>query len=155
MSIEFPQWIDARFTDVVQSFDKKAENDIRLWLKEQDLYSTRVSPRTFGEQRWLIDIDGNVNSWGLLWKLFSGSCVLRIASNRRQWFHHRLCLTAFRATTQTAKIYRPNRMVPEKYQSMRNHCRRTRTSLKNNCRARDRFSHSATKTNVMILKSDR
>ena len=34
--------------------------------------------------------DGNVNSWGLLWKLLSGSCVIRIRSTRGQWFHHRL-----------------------------------------------------------------
>ena len=39
---------------------------------------------------WQIDIDGNVNSWGLLWKLLSGSCILRVQSTRRQWYHQRL-----------------------------------------------------------------
>ena len=38
----------------------------------------------------VIDIDGNVNSWGLLWKLLSGSCVVRVQSPRQQWYHHRL-----------------------------------------------------------------
>ena len=85
-----PQWIDARFTDVVQTRDSEAETAIHRWLIDQNLYCDRVSPRTFAEQRWLIDIDGNVNSWGLLWKLFSGSCMLRVTSSRRQWFHHRL-----------------------------------------------------------------
>ena len=40
--------------------------------------------------RWLLDLDGNVNSWGLLWKLLSGCCVIRVRSERGQWFHHRL-----------------------------------------------------------------
>ena len=82
--------VDAYFTDVVQARDSKAQTEIRHWLKDQNLFSDRVAPRTFGEQRWLIDIDGNVNSWGLLWKLFSGSCILRVSSSRQQWFHHRL-----------------------------------------------------------------
>ena len=37
-----------------------------------------------------IDIDGNVNSWGLLWKLLSGSRIPRVQSPRYQWYHHRL-----------------------------------------------------------------
>ena len=89
-SNKLSNWIDAKFTDVVQCRDTKAETQIRLWLKNQNLISDRVTPRTFAEHRWLIDIDGNVNSWGLLWKLFGGSCVLRVSSPRRQWFHHRL-----------------------------------------------------------------
>ena len=57
---------------------------------QQDLLAPRLSPWHLALHRWLIEIDGNVNSWGLLWKLLSGSCVLRVASNRAQWYHHRL-----------------------------------------------------------------
>ncbi len=90
LSQQLPDCVDARFTNVVQTRDQEAEQAIRQWLKGQGLISERVSPRVFGQQRWLIDIDGNVNSWGLLWKLFSGSCLLRVASPRRQWFHNRM-----------------------------------------------------------------
>ena len=44
----------------------------------------------YGLHRYLIEIDGNVNSWGLLWKLLSGSCILKVESSRRQWYHHKL-----------------------------------------------------------------
>ena len=43
-----------------------------------------------GLHRWILDIDGNVNSWGLLWKLLSGSCVLHVKSPRQQWFYRKL-----------------------------------------------------------------
>ena len=90
LSQQLPDCVDARFTNVVQARDRESVEAIQQWLKNQDLLSERVPPRVFGQQRWLIDIDGNVNSWGLLWKLFSGSCLLRVASPRRQWFHHRM-----------------------------------------------------------------
>ena len=38
----------------------------------------------------IVDVDGNVNSWGLLWKLLSGSCILRVHSGRQQWFYRHL-----------------------------------------------------------------
>ena len=58
-------------------------SESRKWhptlFKEQDLYSTRVSPRTFGEHvGHLISIQ--CKFWVAL-ELFSGSCVLRIASD--------------------------------------------------------------------------
>ena len=90
LSRQLPGWVDARFTDVVQARDQKAGKEIQQLLKEQNLLRERVAPRVFGQHRWLIDIDGNVNSWGLIWKMFSGSCLLRVASSRRQWFHHRM-----------------------------------------------------------------
>ena len=59
-------------------------------LREQGILSRRVDPLHLGLHRWQVDIDGNVNSWGLLWKLLSGCCVLRVSSKRKQWYHHRL-----------------------------------------------------------------
>ena len=61
-----------------------------LQHKEKDLLTHRCPPRVFGLHKYLIEIDGNVNSWGLLWKLLSGSCILKVKSPRRQWFHHKL-----------------------------------------------------------------
>ena len=59
-------------------------------LYREGLLSASVHPWHAALHAWQIDIDGNVNSWGLLWKLLSGSCILRVESPRRQWYHQRL-----------------------------------------------------------------
>ena len=82
--------LDARFNQVVQCRDEIAQEQVELLLKREGLLTTTVSPWNAALHAWQIDIDGNVNSWGLLWKLLSGSCILRVESPRRQWFHHRL-----------------------------------------------------------------
>jgi hypothetical protein len=87
---QHPQLLDARLTAVVQSRDSATHAALERTLHSQDLLRPRVEPWDAALHRWLIEIDGNVNSWGLLWKLLSGSCVLRVASSRRQWYHHRL-----------------------------------------------------------------
>ena len=55
--------VDASFTNITQYRDLKSKESIGIWLKNQKLLKERVSPRLFGEYKWLIDIDGNVNSW--------------------------------------------------------------------------------------------
>ena len=85
-----PQLLDARFTAVVQSPDPQTHQALTTRVREQDLLRPRLEPWDAALHRWLVEIDGNVNSWGLLWKLLSGSCVLRVASGRRQWYHQRL-----------------------------------------------------------------
>ncbi len=82
--------LDARFTAVVQSPDAASRRALEQLLLEQQLLTAKVSPWHLALHRWILEIDGNVNSWGLLWKLLSGSCVLRVSSPRRQWYHHRL-----------------------------------------------------------------
>ena len=80
-------WLDARFTNVVQS---PQPHELEQKLREEDLLAPRLSPWHLGLHRWIVEIDGNVNSWGLLWKFLSGSCVLRVESERQQWYHHRM-----------------------------------------------------------------
>ena len=82
--------LDARFTNVVQAQSDAAEHAIATVLRQRDRLTPQMAPHHMALHRWILDIDGNVNSWGLLWKLMSGSCVVRVASPRRQWFHHRL-----------------------------------------------------------------
>ena len=89
-SLRWPALVDARFTGLVQCADPASALQVRQQLEQEGLWSGRVEPPVAALHRWLIEIDGNVNSWGLLWKLLSGSCVLRVASSRRQWYHHRL-----------------------------------------------------------------
>lgn len=85
-----PAQLDARFTSVVQCRDAEASQAVRAELDRMGLLAPPLQPLQMAQCRWIVDSDGNVNSWGLLWKLLSGSCVLRVMSHRAQWYHHRL-----------------------------------------------------------------
>jgi len=89
-SLNHPGWLDARFNAVVQAKSNEANENIMNHLHHVDLLRPRMEPAHMGLHRWIVDIDGNVNSWGLLWKFLSGSCVLRVESPRQQWFHRHL-----------------------------------------------------------------
>lgn len=89
-SLQHSSQLDARFTAVVQCPDASVQQAVESTLQHQGLLAPRMSPWHLALHRWILEIDGNVNSWGLLWKLFSGSCVIRVNSTRRQWYHHRL-----------------------------------------------------------------
>ena len=89
-SLERPDLLDARFSTLVQAANSAAHEELRDHLLKQGLLRGRLSPHDLALHRWMVEIDGNVNSWGLLWKLLSGSCILRVASERRQWYHHQL-----------------------------------------------------------------
>ena len=85
-----PDFLDARFSNVVQCASTSDQQAVKQHLMEQHLLAPRLEPLAMAQCRWLLDLDGNVNSWGLLWKLLSGCCVIRVTSSRGQWFHHRL-----------------------------------------------------------------
>ena len=89
-SLRWPGRLDARFSSVVQCRDEEAQRAVAAQLQREGLMASVLEPLEMAQCRWIVDIDGNVNSWGLLWKLLSGSCVLRVSSDRAQWFHHRL-----------------------------------------------------------------
>jgi len=89
-SLRWPQRLDARFSAVVQCRDRQAQAAVIEHLQGIGLLAASLEPLQMAQCRWILDIDGNVNSWGLLWKLLSGSCVLRVESARGQWYHHRL-----------------------------------------------------------------
>ena len=89
-SLRWPQRLDARFSAVVQCRDRQAQAAVIEHLRGIGLLAASLEPLQMAQCRWILDIDGNVNSWGLLWKLLSGSCVLRVESARGQWYHHRL-----------------------------------------------------------------
>ena len=90
LSRAWPDVLDARINRAVQCRNAQARSDVELRLQQEGLLSPTVSPWHAALHAWQIDIDGNVNSWGLLWKLLSGSCIIRVQSLRRQWYHQRL-----------------------------------------------------------------
>ncbi len=87
---ELPTMLNAQFTNIVQSVSKEEKEKIRKQLLLKNLLAPRTSPWHGALNQWLIDIDGNVNSWGLLWKLLSGSCVIHVLSQHQQWYHNQL-----------------------------------------------------------------
>lgn len=90
LSKSLPHLINARITDIVQCASSKDKHEISNLLQMNNMLSSRLEPLAMAQSRWIIDIDGNVNSWGLLWKLLTGSCVIRVTSTRGQWFHEKL-----------------------------------------------------------------
>ena len=90
VSLQRPDLLDARLTNLVQTANATDHERLNTQLLNQGLLRQRLSPHDLALHRWMVEIDGNVNSWGLLWKLLSGSCILRVASARRQWYHHQL-----------------------------------------------------------------
>jgi hypothetical protein len=89
-SLILPHRLDARFTAVVQTPDGSTRAKLEEKLRNETLLTPRMDPWYLALHRWILEIDGNVNSWGLLWKLLSGSCVVKVASERQQWYHHTL-----------------------------------------------------------------
>lgn len=79
--------LDARITQIVQAPDPAEAQNIRDLLRTLDLLGAPVPQQTFMNFRFLIDIDGNSNSWGLLLKLLMGSCVLKVSSPWQQWYY--------------------------------------------------------------------
>ena len=50
-----------------------------------------ISTKELGRRKYNIDIDGNTSSWpGLFLKLLSGSCVIKVESDFKQWYYDRL-----------------------------------------------------------------
>ena len=89
-STERSDVLDAKFNRVVQCPTELDKSAVEALLVDKSLVSATVPAWVFSLHCWQIDIDGNVNSWGLLWKLLSGSCILKVKSTRKQWFYHRL-----------------------------------------------------------------
>ena len=115
-SLNHPGWLDARFNAVVQAKSNEESRNIMNHLHHVDLLRPRMEPTHMGLHRWIVDIDGNANSWGLLWKLLSGSCVLRVESPRQQWFYRHL------STWQThIPIAADLHDLPEKLEWCRSH----------------------------------
>ena len=73
-------------TVFVQCKDSHSRKQVEDQLHQEGILSSTVSPWHAALHAWQIDIDGNVNSWGLLWKLSqeAASCEY---SPRCQWYH--------------------------------------------------------------------
>lgn len=80
---------DVGLTDVVQAYPEEAER-IRERLSREGLLKPFIPMTEMARHRFIMDIDGNSNSWNFMQKLRLGCCVLRVESQWRQWFADRL-----------------------------------------------------------------
>ena len=81
------QFIDAKITKLIQI----KERGVKKLMQNANLVSSYLPGDEFLKYKYVIDIDGNSNSWpGLFTKLLTGSCVLKVESPWKQWYYDRL-----------------------------------------------------------------
>ena len=82
-------FVDAKLTDLSQ-FGPLLPT-LQFMLEGMDLCGPREPESNNLFYRYLVDVDGNTNSWSGLWlKLYSGSVVFKLRSPWRQWFYDKL-----------------------------------------------------------------
>lgn len=81
---------DVGLTNLVQTATPQEEELIRQRVSREGLLRPFMPMAEMAEHRFILDIDGNANSWNFMQKLRLGCCVLRVESEWRQWFSDRL-----------------------------------------------------------------
>lgn len=88
LSSPHSHFYDVGLSGIVQMTDEQKEQILGL-----NIVKNFVDSKEWIKYKYLIDIDGNTNSWaGLFQRLLSGSAVLKVASPQgyRQWYYDRL-----------------------------------------------------------------
>ncbi len=81
------QFIDAKITRLTPT----KEPGVKKLIRNANLVDSYIPTIEFIKYKYVIDIDGNSNSWpGLFTKLLTGSCVLKVESPWRQWYYSSL-----------------------------------------------------------------
>jgi len=84
-ALRYPEWIDAKFTRVVQSSQPER---MKRELQKKRLWARPISEVQMCRYRYLIDVDGNSCGYSrMYWGLLSSSCVMKIASSNIQWYY--------------------------------------------------------------------
>ena len=78
-------WLNFAITKVVQHCSGSEE-----MLRRDGLMKAKVPEETWIRHRGILDIDGNVDAWGLRWRLASGSVVFRVRSSYESYTSQRL-----------------------------------------------------------------
>jgi hypothetical protein len=81
---------DVGITSVVQAKSQEDAEEIHKFLEQSGLLAQPVPKLAMATYRFLLDIDGNANSWSFLEKLLMGSCVLKVESDWTQWYYDSL-----------------------------------------------------------------
>jgi len=79
--------LNAKLTSIVNFSDENTKTVI----ENLNIMDNFIGVNEFFEYKYLIDIDGNYNSWsGCFSKLLSNSVVFKVDSDYKQWFYDRL-----------------------------------------------------------------
>ena len=81
---------DVGLTDLVQAISPEEEALIHERVSREGLLKPYMQMTDMTRYRFILDIDGNANSWNFMMKLRLGCCVLRVESDWYQWFSGRL-----------------------------------------------------------------
>ena len=80
-------WTDVGLSAPVQNCDNEPA---LAALRQQNLLHSHVQAPNWAAHRGVLEVDGNANAWGAIWRLVSGSVVFKVHSpwvnayNRRQ-----------------------------------------------------------------------
>lgn len=81
---------DVALTGIVQAANPLEEALIHERVTREGLLRPFIPMTEMARHRFILDIDGNSNSWNFMQKLRLGCCVLRVESRWQQWFEDRL-----------------------------------------------------------------
>lgn len=81
---------DVGLTELVQAANPQEAELIHERVTREGLLKPYVPMTEMARHRYILDIDGNSNSWNFMQKLRLGCCVLRVESEWHQWFSDRL-----------------------------------------------------------------
>ena len=70
------EWLNCSFTNAIQW----CVGD-EIELRNSNMLSSKVNEREWMQYRGIIDIDGNVDAWGLRWRLSTRSVVFKVESD--------------------------------------------------------------------------
>ena len=73
------------FYNVVQAADHGSQQRIEERLRAEELFLPATEMRDYAERKYIIQVDGNGNSWELVRKLRLGCCLLLAESDWQLW----------------------------------------------------------------------
>jgi hypothetical protein len=82
--------IDVALNSVVQATTPDEHDAITDRLQAEDLLRNYIPLEQMRFARYVVDIDGNSNSWNFIQRLRLGACMLKVESGWQQWFVPRL-----------------------------------------------------------------
>lgn len=78
-------WLDIELTNPVQACES---HDDRSMLFDMALLSEHIPSEHWHVHRGVLDIDGNTNAWGHLWRMMTGSVVFKVQSEYFNAYNH-------------------------------------------------------------------
>lgn len=78
-------WLDIELTNAVQVC---ASTEAMTMLDSNGILSESIQSEFWHLHRGLLDVDGNTNAWGHLWRMLTGSVVFKVESDYYSAYNH-------------------------------------------------------------------